>query len=86
VESYSAVAVTANQGRVCESTYTLKRESLGANDKKAIAGDGTKVFGVCWDKEVGIVSCGEDKRVQVNQSIDLARGLSMLSSTTHGPK
>ena len=25
-----------------------------------------KVFGVCWDRDVGIVSGGEDKFVQIN--------------------
>jgi hypothetical protein len=28
-----------------------------------------KVFGVRWDKEVGIVSAGEDKRIQINRPV-----------------
>ena len=50
--------------RVGESVYVIDRES--GNDK-AKAGEGTKVFGVCWDREVGIVSAGEDRRVQINR-------------------
>jgi WD40 repeat protein len=54
-------------GQVCESTFVLKRESLGGTTKKIVAGDGIKVFGVAWDADIGIVSGAEDKRVQVNQ-------------------
>ncbi|KAF8475820.1 WD40-repeat-containing domain protein [Kalaharituber pfeilii] len=44
------------------SLYMIKRES----------GEGGKVFGVEWSAEVGIVSGGEDKRVQVNTGVDVA--------------
>ena len=54
-------------GRVGESVYTIERES--AKGQRAVAGEGVKVFGVCWNKDVGIVSAGEDKRVQINQGI-----------------
>ncbi|KAM9886769.1 hypothetical protein OXX79_013998, partial [Metschnikowia pulcherrima] len=37
--------------------YTVTRESKSG-----------KVFGVAWDKEIGIVSGGEDKKVQINSS------------------
>ena len=49
-----------------QAIYTINRESSKDN---AIAsnGDGMKVFGVCWDKEVGILSGGEDKTVQINR-------------------
>ena len=53
-------------GRVGESVYTIDRESV-KGQRRAIAGEGVKVFGVCWNKDVGIVSAGEDKRVQINQ-------------------
>jgi WD40 repeat protein len=66
VSSDSGGVGMSNQ--VCESTHVIKRESLGTKEKRVVAGDGIKVFGVCWDSEVGIVSCGEDKRVQINQS------------------
>ncbi|KAK0315786.1 ribosome biogenesis protein ytm1 [Friedmanniomyces endolithicus] len=52
--------------RVGESVYVIERES--AKGKRVVAGEGVKVFGVCWDKEVGVVSGGEDKKVQINSS------------------
>ena len=54
------------EGRIGESMYTIERESVKGQGRK-VAGEGVKVFGVCWDKDVGIVSGGEDKRVQINQ-------------------
>ncbi|KAL9127335.1 MAG: hypothetical protein Q9217_003774 [Psora testacea] len=53
-------------GRVGESMYTIERESAKGQGRK-MAGEGVKVFGVCWDKDVGILSGSEDKRVQINQ-------------------
>ena len=53
-------------GRVGESMYTIGRESVKGEGKK-VGGEGVKVFGVCWDREVGLVSAGEDKRVQINR-------------------
>lgn len=49
--------------RVGESVYVIGRES----GKGGVAGDGVKVFGVQWDAEVGVVSAGEDKQVQINK-------------------
>ena len=54
-------------GQVGESVYSIERES--AKGMKKVGGDGVKVFGVSWEKEVGIVSVGEDKRVQVNRGV-----------------
>ena len=54
------------EGRVGESLYVIERESV-KGEKKKVGGEGVKVFGVVWDKSVGIVSGGEDKRVQVNR-------------------
>ncbi len=54
------------EGRIGESMYCIERESVKGEGRKA-GGDGVKVFGVCWDKSVGIVSVGEDKRVQINR-------------------
>lgn len=57
-------------GQVGESVYTIERESAARKAKgngKVVAGEGVKVFGVCWDRDVGIVSAGEDRMVQVNQ-------------------
>lgn len=53
------------EGLVGQSLYTLPRASLKGGPNP-VAGDGVKVFGVCWDKDVGILSGGEDKVVQVN--------------------
>lgn len=49
--------------RVGESVYVINRES----GKGGVAGDGVKVFGVQWDADVGVVSGGEDKQVQINK-------------------
>ena len=54
------------EGVVGESIYTISRESAG-NDGNRVGGEGVKVFGVCWDRDVGIMSVGEDKRVQINR-------------------
>ncbi|KAI9894016.1 MAG: ribosome biogenesis protein ytm1 [Vezdaea aestivalis] len=49
---------TVQQGKGGESSsLVLKRGE----------GNGEKVFAVCWDRTVGIVSAGEDKKVQVNR-------------------
>ncbi|MCJ1385250.1 ribosome biogenesis protein ytm1 [Xylographa soralifera] len=53
-------------GMVGESIYTITRESIKGEPRR-VGGEGVKVFGVCWDKEVGIVSAGEDKRLQINR-------------------
>lgn len=57
-------------GQVGESVYSIERESAKGKTRKA-GGEGVKVFSVCWDKDVGIVSAGEDKRVQINRGQDV---------------
>ncbi|KAL8288704.1 hypothetical protein RB597_000689 [Gaeumannomyces tritici] len=57
-------------GSVGEPVYVIERESL-AGKKRPVAGDGVKVFGVSWDRTWGIVSGGEDKRVQINKGSDI---------------
>ncbi|KAI6838537.1 Ribosome biogenesis protein [Hortaea werneckii] len=52
--------------RVGEAVYVIDRESAKGKPRSAV-GEGVKVFGVQWDPEVGIVSGGEDKRVQINK-------------------
>ncbi|KAF2013660.1 microtubule-associated protein [Aaosphaeria arxii CBS 175.79] len=47
-----------------DPVYTIERDG----DKMRSTGDGVKVFSVRWDQDVGIVSAGEDKRVQINRS------------------
>ncbi|KAJ5035339.1 uncharacterized protein L3040_007814 [Drepanopeziza brunnea f. sp. 'multigermtubi'] len=53
-------------GRVGETVYVVERESQ-KDGKRPVGGDGIKVFGVCWDENVGIVSGGEDKMLQINK-------------------
>lgn len=48
--------------RADKALYTITRES----------GQG-KVFGVSWDSDIGIVSGGEDKKVQINKGSDIVR-------------
>ncbi len=55
-----------NAEKTGESVYVIERDSAKGR-KRPEAGDGVKVFGVCWDKDVGIVSGGEDKQVQINK-------------------
>ncbi|KAL5003879.1 hypothetical protein BDV10DRAFT_180400 [Aspergillus recurvatus] len=69
---------TDKGGAVGESVYSISRKSLeeeGKANSKRVGGEGVKVFSVCWDREVGIVSAGEDKRIQIN------RGEGVLSSS-----
>lgn len=60
-------------GSVSSPVYTIGREWLKSK-KLPPAGDGAKVLSVVWDKTWGIVSGGEDKKVQIN------RGRGLLSS------
>jgi WD40 repeat protein len=57
---------SGKDGVVGESIYTIERDSAKGRGR-AVAGEGVKVFGVCWDKALGIVSASEDKRVQINR-------------------
>ncbi|KAG7193648.1 ribosome biogenesis protein ytm1 [Scheffersomyces spartinae] len=45
------------------SMYTITR-----NDEEAAKAK-LKVFGVCWDQAIGIISGGEDKTIQINKGI-----------------
>ncbi|KAK3685947.1 WD40-repeat-containing domain protein [Podospora appendiculata] len=56
-------------GSVSEPAYIIERESRQGK-KKAVAGDGCKVFSVVWDK-LGIFSGGEDKKIQINKGRDV---------------
>lgn len=58
-------------GVVGEAVYVIDRER--AKGKKPVAGEGVKVFGVNWDVDLGIVSVGEDKRVQINRGRGITR-------------
>ena len=52
-------------GSVSEPVYVIEREGWQGK-KKAIAGDGYKVFSLVWDR-LGIFSGGEDKKIQINR-------------------
>lgn len=60
-------------GSVSEPVYSIGREWLKGK-KLPPAGDGAKVLSVVWDKTWGIVSGGEDRKVQIN------RGRGLLAS------
>ncbi|RMZ80693.1 hypothetical protein DV738_g2685, partial [Chaetothyriales sp. CBS 135597] len=52
-------------GITSQSLYTLGRHSLQGKPMPE-AGVGVQVYGICWDSELGILSCGQDKCIQVN--------------------
>lgn len=58
-------------GRVGGSVFVIDRESSKNPGKDK---GKTKVFGVGWDKSVGILSAGEDCRVQINREVDSGSG------------
>lgn len=58
---------STKDGVAGQSIFTVPRASL--QDKAApAAGEGVKVFSVYWDARIGLLSAGEDKAVQVNNS------------------
>ncbi|KLU84844.1 ribosome biogenesis protein YTM1 [Magnaporthiopsis poae ATCC 64411] len=59
-------------GQVMATSPLVNRGPLcGLKAARPLAGDGVKVFGVAWDRTWGIVSGGEDKRVQINKGSDI---------------
>ena len=60
------------EGVIGDSIYTIERES-GKGEGRMVGGEGVKVFGVVWDAAVGIISAGEDKRVQINRGKGVVR-------------
>jgi WD40 repeat protein len=55
------------EGQQGESVHTIHRQGHSGPAKSH--GEGVKVFSVRWDKEVGIVSGGEDKKLQINRAL-----------------
>lgn len=51
--------------RAVSPLYTINRES-------GVSRGDDKVFGVAWDNEIGLVSGGEDKKLQINRGNDIA--------------
>ncbi|KAF2749563.1 ribosome biogenesis protein YTM1 [Sporormia fimetaria CBS 119925] len=60
----SVRTATEGQGQVGESVFVIEREGV---EKMRSHGEGVKVFDVRWEEETGIVSAGEDKKVQINR-------------------
>ncbi|ETN38661.1 uncharacterized protein HMPREF1541_06698 [Cyphellophora europaea CBS 101466] len=50
-----------------QSLYTLQRESLGGKAAPEVA-SGAQIFALGWDRELGILSGGADKMIQINRS------------------
>ncbi|KAL8943630.1 MAG: hypothetical protein Q9216_000918 [Gyalolechia sp. 2 TL-2023] len=61
---------TEKEGRVGQSMYSIGRESAGGESRAS--GDGVKIFDMVWNADVGIVSAGEDKKVQINRGKDIS--------------
>ncbi|KAL5121971.1 ribosome biogenesis protein ytm1 [Pleosporales sp. CAS-2024a] len=57
----------AGEGQQGESVHTIQRDGYSGPTKSH--GEGVKIFSVRWDKEVGIVSGGEDKKLQINRAL-----------------
>lgn len=56
------------EGQVGESVYAFWRDAVVEQMRPKISADGPKVFSVRWDKDVGIVSGGDDNKVQINRA------------------
>ena len=50
-----------------QSIYTLARESMQGRPTPEVD-SGAQVYGLCWDRELGLLSCGQDKCIQLNHS------------------
>ena len=51
--------------RADKALYTITRNEASK--------DMDKVFDVCWDKDIGIISGGQDKKIQINKGSDIAK-------------
>jgi len=56
----------SEEGVVGNFLYRIPRR-CDQECKRRSAGEGVSVYGVCWDRDLGIVSAGEDKTVQINR-------------------
>ncbi|KAK5943438.1 ribosome biogenesis protein ytm1 [Knufia obscura] len=61
---------SGKDGVTGQSIFTVSRESLHGK-AVPLTGEGIKVFALCWDNRVGLLSAGEDKALQVNRSEDI---------------
>lgn len=67
IRSVRPAADGQQEGQMGESLYVFHRESSAEGKKAPEGGKGVKVFDVSWDRDIGIVSAGEDKMVQINK-------------------
>ncbi|CAK3851916.1 Ribosome biogenesis ytm1 [Lecanosticta acicola] len=59
----------ASGEKVGQAVFVIERESQSQKGGgKAAQGDAARVFSVCWDRDVGIVSAGRDKMLQINKA------------------
>ena len=58
---------SSKDGVTGQSLFTVTRQSLEGKPTP-LTGEGIKVFGICWDSQIGLLTAGEDKAVQVNSS------------------
>lgn len=49
------------------STFKIPRRGMGEKSDRIEGGEGVKVLGMRWDADIGIVSGGEDKQVQIDR-------------------
>ena len=54
-------------GTTVQSLYTIPRESFGGKPIPDV-GSNAQVYGLCWNAELGLLSAGQDKRIQINRS------------------
>lgn len=57
----------SQDGVTSQSVYTIQRTSRGGKLAPAV-GNGCQVFGICWDQDLGILSAGEDKAIDIHRS------------------
>ena len=54
-------------GTTVQSLYTIPRQSFGPKPIPEV-GSNAQVYGLCWDAELGLLSAGQDKSIQINRS------------------
>lgn len=61
-------SVTGTDGKGGKSShFKIPRRSVGDGCDRVEGGEGVKVFGLAWDRDIGLVSVGEDKQLQIDR-------------------
>lgn len=55
-------------GVTSQSVHTLQRQSLGGKTAPPV-GSGAQVYGLHWDRDLGILSAGQDKAIDIHRSV-----------------